>query len=287
MLLGCHLSIRGGVDKSIDRANELGINALQIFSHNPRQWRFPPLKEQEKKLFYQKRQQSNLKYITVHTSYLINLASPDHDLRHKSVKLLKQEIARADQLSIGYVVTHIGAYRRGGIDGGIKRATKALSEIGPFLNSTKTGVKLLLENTAGAGTTLGYHIEQIGSILEGTSVEDDLFGFCFDTAHGLAAGYDIATQEGLEETLAQMESTLPHWKLQLIHLNDSKYEMGSRKDRHEHIGRGHIGLKGFKNIINHPKLADLPYILETPKNCDNYIDADRFNLDQVLNLSST
>ncbi len=284
MLLGCHLSINGGVDKSIDRANDLGINALQIFSHNPRRWKIRPLGEKEKKLFCKKFEKSDLGYIVIHTSYLINLASPANDLRRKSVKLLKQEIARADQLGIEHVVTHIGAYRRGQIEEGIKRAAKALSKIGPLLNSTKTEVKLLLENTAGAGTTIGYDFKQIAKILSGSHVEDELIGFCFDTAHGLAAGYDVATKQGLEEALGQIESTLTHWKLELIHLNDSKYEKGSRKDRHEHIGRGHIGLGGFKNIINHPKLINLPYILETPKTFDNHTDADRFNLDQVLNL---
>lgn len=287
MLLGCHLSIKGGIDKSIDRANDLGINTLQIFSHNPRRWKIPPLKEKEKKLFCKKFEESNLIYVTVHTSYLINLASPSDDLYHKSVETLKQEISRADELGIEYVVTHIGAYRRGGINPGIKRAAKALSQISPLLNNTKTGVKLLLENTAGAGTTVGHDFGQIGRILDGAPVKDELIGFCFDTAHGLAAGYDITTEQGLEETLGQIEREFAHCKLKLIHLNDSKYEKGSRKDRHEHIGKGHIGLEAFKNIINHPRLSNLPYILETPKTFGNHTDADRFNLAQVLDLSST
>lgn len=284
MLLGCQLSIARGIEKSIDKAQKLGINALQIFSHNPRSWTMRPLKEGEDKIFIRKREESDIQYVVIHTSYLINLASPLDDLYRKSIKILKQEIRRADQLKVKNVVTHIGAHRGQGLKSGIKRVAKALKKLKKYLDETKTGVKLLLENTAACGTTVGSDFNQIGNILKLAQLEEKSVGVCLDTAHGLSSSYDLVTKEGIEETLRQLNDQIGHSRLELIHLNDSKYKMGSRKDGHEHIGKGHIGPKGFKNLINHPKLMHLPFILETPKTFSDGSDADRTNLDRVLKL---
>lgn len=282
MLLGCHLSIAGGIDKSIDRAQNLGINALQIFSHNPRSWGMRPLKEGEDSTFILKRKACDIEYAVIHTSYLINLASPEDDLYRKSIEILKQEIDRADRLQIKHIVTHIGAHRGQGLKDGINRAGCALLSLREYLSGTKTGVKLLLENTAGSGTTVGSTFSQLKKLFDIAQFDNNLLGFCFDTAHALACGYDLFTNKGLEDTISQMGSDIGYCKLGLIHLNDSKYEIGSRKDGHEHIGKGHIGIGGLKGLINHPRLRHLPFILETPKTFRDGSSADEANLNRVL-----
>lgn len=288
MLLGCHLSISGGLEKAITEAEELGINALQIFSHNARRWRITPLPREEIQAFTQKRSTSALEYIVIHTSYLINLASPKEDVYRKSVQALCEEVQRAGQLGIPHVNTHVGAHLGVGLEAGLKRVVQALKKVLESPEAVKyPHVMILLENDAGEGTSLGVRFEELGVILDNVKQPARL-GICFDTCHGFAAGYDFTSPKGLEGMLSELEQEVGLECLKLIHTNDSKHPLGARRDRHEHIGRGQIGLAGFQLMINHAQLRDLPFILETPK-ADHETEKlnsemDRINLNTMRSL---
>jgi deoxyribonuclease-4 len=265
MLLGCHLSISGGLHRAFEQAEKLGLSAMQIFSHNARSWRMKPLSPAEIEAFQTKWAESAVQYVVIHTSYLINLASPKPDVYEKSIEALTQEIERAGRLGIPHVNTHVGAHLGAGIEEGLERIVAALDQVLESPESRRySDVMVLLENDAGTGTSLGAKFEELGLILDNVS-HGERFGICFDTCHGFAAGYDFTSPRGLESMLTQMERAFGGERLKLIHANDSKHPLGSRRDRHEHIGRGHIGLEGFRLIVNHPQLRDLPFILETPK----------------------
>jgi deoxyribonuclease-4 len=286
MLLGCHLSIAGGLDGVFPQAEELGINALQIFSHNARSWKMDELRPGEAERFRQRWQASRVEYIVIHTIYLINLASPEEGLYRRSIEAVVKELERAAQLGIPQVNTHIGAHKGLGPEWGLRRARAALEEV---LSRTEgLPVKLLLENTAGEGTVLGSAFRELAYLLEADDRGRGRLGVCLDTCHALAAGYELATAEGLEETLAELDRAVGLERLALVHLNDSQYKRGSHKDRHQHIGEGEIGLEGFRNIVNHPALRELPFILETPKLAyeDERLDsdADEINLERVRRL---
>ncbi len=288
MLLGCHLSISDGLDKAIDKAEALEINALQIFSHSARSWRMSPLDYNKARRFIEKRKNIRIEYVVIHTGYLINLASPKEALYKLSIQALKEEIKRAGELGIPHVNTHIGAHVGAGEEYGLKRVAQALNRI---LSSPEAQaapyVKILLENSSGEGTELGARLDEFAFILDNMK-DMSRIGVCMDTCHAFSAGYDITKPDGLEGMLNEIKTSVGLERLKLIHLNDSKHELGSRKDRHEHIGRGFIGLEGFKLVINHPLLRELPFILETPKelNEKEKLDsrADRMNLDTVRSL---
>jgi deoxyribonuclease-4 len=284
MLLGCHLSISGGLHRAFEQAKKLEINAMQIFSHNARSWKFSALTPEEIEQFKRAWTESPVEYIVIHTSYLINLASPKRNVYYGSIHALKKEIERAGQLGIPHVNTHVGAHLGIGAQEGLRRIARALDQAleGPEAE-THPSVMILLENDAGTGTSLGAKFEELGTILDNVKHPERL-GVCFDTCHGFAAGYDFRTPEGLEAVLREMDRAFGLEKLKLIHANDSRYPLGSRKDRHEHLGRGHIGLEGFRLVVNHPKLRDLPFILETPK-----ADEEEDKLDSemdVVNLNT-
>lgn len=285
-LLGCHLSIAGGLERVFDAAEELGMTAVQIFSHNARSWQMPPLPRAAVEGFRARWQVSSVRYVTIHTIYLINLASPDPGLRERSIAAVAAELERAAELGIPEVSTHIGAHMGEGVEVGLERAGEALRVI--LSRTDHLPVRLLLENTAGGGTTLGGQLEELHQLIERASAGPERLGVCFDTCHAFAAGYDLSTPAGVERTLAELDRTVGLERLRLVHLNDSRYGLGSRKDRHEHIGRGKIGLAGFQAIVNHPKLRELPFILETPKMLheEGKLDseADRLNLARVRAL---
>ncbi len=283
MLLGAHMSIAGGIDKSVDRAADFGMNALQIFSHNVRSWDTRELTEEEIERFKKKREEFGVDYAVVHTSYLLNLASPKEDLWEKSKKGLIEEIRRAHLLGIPAINTHIGAHTGSGLENGIDRLVDALRELETTDVFEDSGVKVLLENTAGGGTKLGSDFAELGQVLDELN-KSDRFGVCIDTCHGFAAGYDFATEAGLEKTLEKFDSEVGLDRLELIHINDSVGDLGSHKDRHAHIGRGNIGVEGFAAVVNNPDLRDQPFILETPKEELEGKEADRVNLDKVLGL---
>lgn len=284
MLLGCHLSIGKGFTGALDAAEDLGINALQIFSHNASSWRMKTITEEAASSFRVRFDDSPVEYIVVHTMYLLNLASPDEALFKRSVAAFEDEVERAEILGIDRIVTHLGAHKGAGVEAGIDRIVTALDHvIASETFSAYSGIKLLLENTAGTGTTMGSSFSELKAIIASLS-DASRVGVCLDTCHAFAAGYELRTLEGLEGTLAAFDREIGLDRLELIHLNDSKYPLDSRRDRHAHIGRGEIGRDGFSLIMNHEALRELPFILETPKQIDGQPDADRINLNLVRSL---
>lgn len=264
--LGVHLSIAGGISLAIPRALELGINAFQCFGGNPRGWKQKPLSEDEAARFRELRSKADIWPIVIHTSYLINLSSPDEELFEKSVKLFALEIERAQKLGVDYLVTHLGSARGEGPDFATHRAASGLLKAIKEAKAGKAlGVEILFENTAGTGTTTGSDIAQIGAIRE--ELQEKLkgvkTGLCFDTCHGFAAGYPFGTKKEAAALVKIIEKAVGLENLKVIHLNDSKGGFNSRRDRHEHIGKGEI--KSFDAFLNHKSIKGIPLILETPK----------------------
>ena len=259
MRLGLHLSIMGSIDKVVDRAVERGCNTLQMFSRNPRGWRSRELNSGEVESFRLKVKKSGIWPIFIHTPYLLNLASPKADVYRKSVDALKNELRRAAELDVPYVVTHLGSHLGHGKRKGSTRIEDAIS--GAF-SAVENDAVLLLENTAGTRNSMGSSFEDIECIISG--IEDrGRVGVCFDTCHAFAAGHDLVSRGAVEHTLRRFDETIGLKELKLVHLNDSKGGLGSRIDRHEHIGMGKIGETGFRNILK-SRLGQLPLILETP-----------------------
>ncbi len=284
MILGCHLSIGNGFAAAIDAAEALGNNALQIFSHNASSWQMKPIHPEAAAAFRARYDTSPVEYVVIHTMYLLNLASPDETLFERSVAALEREVERANLLGINRIVTHLGAHKGSGLNAGIARIVHALDRV--ITSRTFAQVPeftLLLENTAGTGTTMGSSFTELAAIIDAVSNARQI-GICLDTCHAFAAGYELRTQEGLVETLESFNRTIGLPQLELIHLNDSKYPLAARRDRHAHIGRGEIGEQGFSLIVNHPALRDLPFILETPKEMNGQPDADPINLDRIRSL---
>lgn len=259
MRLGLHLSIAGAIDRSIDRAVEKSCNTLQMFSRNPRGWASKELDLMEIDSFRAKVKKSQIWPVFIHTPYLLNLASPKEDIYQKSIRVLQDELCRAAELNVPYVVTHLGSHLGHGKAKGFKRIVVAIND---SFSAVENDVVLLLENTAGLRNSMGSSFEDIESI---ASIIDDRkrLGICFDTCHAFAAGYDLVSRKAVEHTLQRFDEIISLEQLKLVHLNDSKGSLSSRIDRHEHIGLGKIGEKGFRNIL-HSRLGQLPLILETP-----------------------
>lgn len=281
MKIGCHVSIAGGIDNSVKRAEELGCSTMQIFSKNASTWREKILKRDEVESFRGNLKNSNINPVFIHTSYLINLASPSDELYFKSINAFIEEMKRADiLLTEPFLITHPGAHTGAGEEYGIERIIRALNIILEKSADLSLKTMVLLEDTAGSGTHLGYTFGQLKRMMEGAK-DRKRIGICFDTCHAFAAGYDLSYQEGIEQTLEELEKYIGLDKLKVIHLNDSKFPLSSRKDRHTHLGKGYIGLEGFKVLVNHKYLKDLPFILETPKH-DEKDDINNINLVKSL-----
>ncbi|GAB6137604.1 deoxyribonuclease IV [Halanaerobaculum tunisiense] len=260
MKFGVHTSISDGFDQAAQRAADLECATLQIFSSNPRGWKAREIEATEVEQLQDNLAKYKLQPLVIHTPYLLNLASPKEDLYAKSQQALKQEVRRADRLGADYLVLHPGSHTGSGIEAGIARVGQALDNV---LAAVDPEVMVLLENVAGRGTAVGASREELARIF--TYVDDvDQLGICFDTCHGFAAGYDLRDKEVVDQLVTNLDSTFGLEKLGVIHVNDSQGEVGSNKDRHQHIGQGEIGLVGFKNLICHPLLQDKPFILETP-----------------------
>lgn len=259
MRIGFHISIGGSIDRAVDRAVEIGCNTLQMFSRNPRGWRSRKLDSKAVKNFRVKLKESEIWPVFIHTSYLLNLASPKVDVYLKSVEVLKDELSRAATLSVPYVVTHLGSHLGHGKRNGFKRIVDVINE---SFSAVENNVVLLLENTAGIRNSMGSSFEDIEYI--SSRIEDrKRVGICFDTCHAFATGYDLVSRGAVEHTLQRLNDVIGLENLKLVHLNDCKGSLGSRLDRHEHIGMGKIGERGFRNILK-SKLGQLPLILETP-----------------------
>lgn len=274
--IGVHCSISGGLYKALQKAVDLKIEAVQIFLKNSNRWEAKPYSDKEIELFTDMRASLPGLDIFAHSGYLINLAGIG-DVRTKSIEALSDELKRAEQMRIDYLVLHPGSHGGRGLDYGIKAAADNLNIV---LQSSRTAM-ILLETTAGQGSSIGHRFEHIRAIIDNTAYPDRL-GVCLDTCHIFAAGYDISQKEGYKQVLSDFQSILGFDTLKLIHLNDSKKQCGSLVDRHEHIGKGYIGAEGFRMLLNDPKLKTIPMILETPKGEDD--TADKTNLKKIRHL---
>lgn len=260
MLLGAHVSISGSVDKAVDRAKELGCTTFQIFTRNPRGWKAKPLNPEEVEEFKEKFRKYGFTVAAAHMPYLPNISSPVSDTFKKSVSSLIEELERTGKLGLQYLVVHVGSHLGKGLNAGIKKAAEAVNTA---LSKVENNVVLLLENMAGQKNSVGSTFEDIKRILNQVEYEDRV-GVCFDTCHAFAAGYDLRTKEAVERTFEDFDQIIGLEKLKVVHVNDSKGDLGSHIDRHEHIGLGKIGAKGFRALLHHPPLRNLPFILETP-----------------------
>lgn len=278
--LGAHMSISGGLHKALERAASIGTNAVQIFTKNSRQWNGPPIDEEDVKLWHENKSKFGIEVAVSHASYLINLASPKDDIWQKSIHAHQDELERAAAYQISEVVVHPGAHTGSGEEKGLARIAEGLNQIHqnlPDITSTRT----LLELTAGQGSNLGYQFSQLRQIIE--QIEDkSRVGICVDTCHAFAAGYDLRNKAGYDIMIAEIEQEIGLEHLKCWHLNDSKHDLGSRKDRHEHIGEGNIGDAGFRFILNDSRWIDIPLLLETPKNDD--LKEDIMNLTRLCSL---
>ena len=278
-LLGAHMSIAGGVDKSLLLGKTVDCHAIQIFTKSSRQWAAKPYTREEIELFDFNRQATGITTVIAHDSYLLNLGSPDVTLRERSIAAFIDELERCEILRVSNLVTHPGSHLGAGEDEGIKTIARSLDEVHQACPGYKT--KVTLEITAGQGSNLGYRFDQIRKMIDATR-ESDRLRVCFDTEHAFAAGYDIRTKEGYERTFAEFDETIGLEMLAAFHLNDSKKEFNSRVDRHEHIGKGHIGVEAFRFLLNDKRFWGLPMCLETPKGTD--LAEDRENLTLLRSL---
>lgn len=267
------MSIHGSLDKAVDRALEIGCNTLQIFTRNPRGWTARPLNNSEVKSFISKVNVNDIRPVFAHMPYLPNLASQRSNVYMKSVETLITEMKRCEMLRIPYLVTHPGSHLGFGSKIGLENVVKAIDKA---FSVAGEKVILLIENTAGAKNSLGGTFSDLQYILERASYSDKI-GICFDTCHAFAAGYDLRTEEAIERTIEAIDNSVGFNRLKLVHLNDSRGDLGSHIDRHEHIGLGKIREDGFRNILK-SKFAGLPLILETP------MDGRRSDLENLIKV---
>ena len=286
--LGAHLSISGGLPRAVDRAEASGCEALQIFTKSAGQWRARDLPAEEIALFRRRVRQTRIRPVVAHNSYLINLAAADPVLRDRSIAALRGELDRAESLGLDALIMHPGSYTSGTEEGGLEMIGDGLAGI---LASRPDGrARILLEHTAGQGTNLGHRFEHLARIIDRLGGSSRV-GVCLDTCHLIAAGYDIRSEEGYRDTFRQFTKIVGLSRLKAFHLNDSKKPCGSRVDRHEHIGKGCLGLAPFRRILNDPRFAKLPMLLETPKvdtphsrRVSDVDPLDRMNLDTLRGL---
>lgn len=263
-LLGAHQSIAGGLHLAFERISEVGGESLQIFTANQRQWRAVQLQTEDVRLFKERWRQSGKMPVASHASYLINLAASEPEKAVKSVAAFVEELQRCQQLGISFVVIHPGSHGGAGIEAGLAEVARNLDLALEHSGGLDANLKILLETTAGQGTSLGSRFEELGWLL-GQSRYPEHLGVCVDTCHIFAAGYDLCSAAGYEQTFAQLEGHIGCRHIHFFHLNDSKKSCGSRVDRHEHIGEGHIGLEGFRCLLNDPRFRSHPMTLETDK----------------------
>lgn len=283
-MYGSHLSIAGGMHNALIKARELGMDCVQVFTKNQRQWRVKPLDAEAVTQWLDHRQSTGIKEVVSHDSYLINLASPDDALRNKSIGLFEHELTRCQQLQIPWLVMHPGAHMGQGVERGLSRVARAFDQLHETVGDLD--VTTCLEITAGQGTSLGHEFEHLQAIIEQVR-EPDRLGVCLDTAHMLAAGYDLTSEKGMRATLRTISRTVGLSRVKVIHVNDSKVPRGARVDRHEHIGHGHVSLDAFAVLVNHRTLGRLPMILETAKeDAPDGRPWDTVNLETLKQLKS-
>lgn len=259
------MSIAGGFDKAVQRAQSVESDALQIFTKNQKQWKAKPILDEDAALFRQQCLDCAINPVVAHDSYLINLASPKDEMWEKSIDAFRIELERCEQLGIPFLVTHPGAHMGTGVDEGVARVVAALDRVHTELPGYN--VRTLLETTAGQGTTLGATFEELAAIIAGAAAPERL-AICYDTCHTFVAGYDIRTPETYAETMEQLDRTVGVDRIEAFHFNDALTEFGSKRDRHAQIGAGFIGAEGFRNFMNDARFAGKPALLETEKGDD-------------------
>ncbi len=280
-ILGAHQSIAGGYFKSVEIAHRLKCDCVQLFTKNNNQWRAKELTDEDVALFQAKLTELGVSHPLAHDSYLINLATPDPVLWKKSVDSFVIEMLRADRLGIPYLVTHPGAYTTSTESAGIAAIARALDEVHAQTRGIKT--RVLLETTAGQGSCLGCRFEQLAAMIDAVR-NPDLLGICVDTCHIFAAGYPISTEKDYRATMRALDKTVGLNLVKAFHLNDSVKPLGSRVDRHAHIGRGMIGNEGFRLLLSDRRFRKVPMYLETPKGMEKGKDLDAINLRTLRSL---
>jgi len=274
-ILGAHMSIAGGYYKAVDQAQACGCDCVQLFTKNNNQWRAKDLTDEDVRLFREALQRTGVSHPLSHDSYLINLASPDNELWQKSVDAFRVELLRAEALGIPGVVTHPGAFTSSSEVEGLKRVSQALDAVHRQTRGIRT--LTLLENTAGQGSCLGWRFEHLAEIRDRVA-EPERVAVCIDTCHTLAAGYPLVSEQEYADTIGELDRVVGLSLVRAFHLNDSKQPLGSRVDRHEHIGRGKLGLNAFRHLLNDARLQSIPMYLETAKEQEGGEEMDVVNL---------
>jgi deoxyribonuclease-4 len=282
MKFGAHMSISGGLYKAFGHGERAGCDTIQIFSKNQQQWRSKPLTEDEIGRFQAEQTRTGMGPLVVHDSYLINLASPNDELWEKSIAAFGDELERCHALGIPYLVTHPGAHMGTGEQAGLARVSVALNRL--FAAGVGGDVLVLIETTAGQGSSLGHRFEHLAQLIQ-HSEHPQRLGVCVDTCHILAAGYDIRTPEAYAATFAEFDQLVGLGRIKCFHVNDSQKGLGSHVDRHAQIGEGEVGLEAFRALVNDPHFTELPLILETPKGED--LAEDITNLALLRGLIAT
>jgi deoxyribonuclease-4 len=279
---GAHLSVAGGLHLAFDAAVATGCDCLQIFVKNQKQWSAKPLTDDAIRAYQQAQRATGIKPVVAHASYLINLGSPKKEQWQRSIAAVVDELERCAALGVHGLVVHPGAHMGTGIPAGVARIAAGLDEV----HTRTAGIRpsVLLETTAGQGTSIGHEIEQLGDILQRVA-EPERLGVCLDTCHLFAAGYDLRDADACDQMVRSLKKHVRLSRVRCIHVNDSKGALGSRIDRHAHIGKGKIGLVGFRNLLNDPRLTKACRILETPKGKDGRgADYDKVNLAKLRKL---
>lgn len=280
-LLGAHMSISGGVHKSLIRGKDVGCDTIQIFTKSNMQWKARDLTEKEIELFKATQAETRISPVVAHDTYLVNLASPDKETHKKSLNCFMMELRRSEALGLPYLIMHPGAHMGKGEKWGLKRIVSSLNAA--FRETKRTQVKVLLETTAGQGTNVGYKFEHLAEIMEAVK-EPERVAVCYDTCHTFAAGYDIRTKKAYDATMREFDRTIGRDRLRVFHLNDAKKGLASRIDRHEHIGKGMLGLDAFRFVLNDRRFKKVPKILETPKGETRGRSWDEVNLETLRSL---
>ncbi|WP_261343929.1 deoxyribonuclease IV [Tautonia marina] len=282
-MFGAHMSIAGGHDRAVRAAAALGMDCVQIFTKSNNQWKAKPLTDDQVAAFRQSLSETGVGSPVAHNSYLINLASPDDELWHKSIDAMVIELERAEALGIRHLVSHPGAHVGSGEEAGLTRIAAGLDEI--HRRTTGFQARIALETTAGQGSCLGHRFEHLSAILDQVH-EADRLEICVDTCHIFAAGYRLGTRDEYNETIGELDRIIGLKRVRVWHLNDSVKACGSRVDRHAGIGRGELGLEPFAHIVADPRFATLPMILETPKGTEGGEDLDAINLRVLRDLET-
>jgi len=259
-LIGLHVSAAGALDLAFDRAQEVGANTFQLFTRNPNQWRFSPIPKDVVSAFHEKRAKTGFRRVVAHMPYLPNLASSEPGILKQSRITLDEEVKRCDSLGVDYLVIHLGSHRGAGTMSGVKNISEAVNEA---LSGSSGDTTILLENMAGQKNCVGARFEELGMILSKVKREKRA-AVCLDTCHMFAAGFDLRSRDAVEQTMAVFDECVGYEKLKVVHLNDSKGDLGSNLDRHENVGDGKIGMKGMKAILHHGGMLERPMIMETP-----------------------